>query len=372
MLLPLSFALAALPAAVLVRHARGGSFQPSEWVMDAWRLALVTLLLMAAHFLVVALVADASMPPLGAAMSAGGAFVLALCLRTLARGTARPYVRGAETFYDRERQPVRFWLSLGWNSALGVMIMLATFGMTLGSVVHPGETACLESDGKRPAQEVAAACTLFLTVDGLNAWDRGIAHGARAEARAELRDERGAQGDWRAALANYGEALAEMPESAFLHHESGRALHAIGHLKPAREAYSAYLMLEPESGPGYVARGLVNLDDRRDLDAIADFTKAEALLPGEVWPIANRGMAHAWLGNSAEAMRDFKRARELDPDNVVVRRGEAMLALKAGDEEGALRLLTEALAKDPSDRWSANLKGQILRARDREAAAAGG
>jgi Flp pilus assembly protein TadD len=349
---------------VLVRHAR---LRPKDWVLRSCRLALASLLLLAAFFALVVLTTSRDMPPAAAAMSAVGALILALCLRAFVGGEATPFVRGLDRSYSRSGQPIRFWLSLGWNGLIGATVLFAAWGMTVPNMVHPGELACLDGQTDRRPEEVAAACTLFLSASGLDAGDRGLALGARADARARAGDGRGAQGDWRAALAAYGEALTDYPENAPLHFRSGEALHAIGDLKAAREAYDAHLLLEPRSGPGYIGRGLVNLDDRRDLEAVADFTKAADLLPGDAWPLANRGMAHAWLRNRAEAERDFRAARALDPNNQVVLRGEAMLALDAGDEERALERLTTALAQDPTDGWSANLKKQILDRRDRAA-----
>ena len=56
-------------------------------------------------------------------------------------------------------------------------------------------------------------------------------------------------------------------------------------------------------GPGssndadaYLDRGLVFLDIGKFDEALADFTRAHELDPKDPWPLANRGIAFAWLG----------------------------------------------------------------------------
>jgi tetratricopeptide (TPR) repeat protein len=212
---------------------------------------------------------------------------------------------------------------------------------------------------------VDAACTRLLAEANLDAATRGLAHHFRAGAREELSRFRDSEVDTRAAISDYGEALSEEPGDSGLYFNSGLAFWKIGAFKPAREAFDAYILLEPDNGEGFLHRGLVQLDEGRYSEAVQDFTRAAERKPGEASPIINRAIAYAGLGNVAAAEADLVQGRRLDPADTGLLRGQALLAMKAGDDEGALAALTEAVQRDPRDRWSASQRSEILRARDR-------
>jgi tetratricopeptide (TPR) repeat protein len=362
-------AAAGLPAVILFRQARTRSSRLSERVLELCRLALATLLILAAFLFLLSLVSDGEIPTFLLAVGAGGAFILALCLRALGQGEVRPYIESAHRTYDRDRQPVRYWLSLGWNTSLGAVCLLLAFGATAANRSFVQEEACVgDTTGGSPlARE--AACTSLLAEPDLPADLRAFAHDFRAEARRKLGRAYDAEVDTRAAISAYGEALAEDPGYAALYFNSGLAFHRIGAFPPAREAFDAAILLDPDKGDAFLNRGLVNLDDGRFADALTDFTRASERLPGEAWPLVNRGLAYAYLRNPAAAEADFAAARKLDPANTGILRGEALLALQKGEEERALDLLTRARQQDPSDHWSARQKNAILQARDRAAEA---
>ncbi len=87
---------------------------------------------------------------------------------------------------------------------------------------------------------------------------------------------------------------------------------------------------------------------------------------------AQRGEAHAALGQSAEARAAFEQARRLAPGLPEANRGLAALALAEHKPDAALALAEEAISRsgDQADPWM--LKGDLLRAqgKSREAAAA--
>jgi tetratricopeptide (TPR) repeat protein len=53
---------------------------------------------------------------------------------------------------------------------------------------------------------------------------------------------------------------------------------------------------------------------RRHDEAIADFTRAIELDPDYAWAIGSRGQVHQAMRRHDEAIADFTRAIELDPD----------------------------------------------------------
>ena len=48
-------------------------------------------------------------------------------------------------------------------------------------------------------------------------------------------------------------------------------------------------------------------------EALADFSRAIELDPGNAWAIASRGETYRLMGRYDEALADFNRAIELDP-----------------------------------------------------------
>jgi predicted Zn-dependent protease len=85
------------------------------------------------------------------------------------------------------------------------------------------------------------------------------------------------------------------------------------------------------------------------------------LKPGEAMPLADRGMAYAWALDRPRAEQDFAAARAIDPSNLIVLHGEALLAMNAGDMNRAIDRLTRAVAISPDDRWSFSLRAAAYR-----------
>lgn len=104
---------------------------------------------------------------------------------------------------------------------------------------------------------------------------------------------------------------------------------------------------------------LIFLDTGQLDKAIADFTRAHELAPDNPWPLANRGVAHAWKVERAAAESDFAAARALDPTNVIPLHGEAILALHDEDLPSAIAHLSEALRRDPHDLWALRMRGDV-------------
>ena len=108
-------------------------------------------------------------------------------------------------------------------------------------------------------------------------------------------------------------------------------------------------------------RGVIHLDTM-DYDlALADFDRAHGLNPKSADPLAHRGMAYAWKGNTGEATRDFAVARSIDPNNLVVMRGEVLLAMNIADFRLAVRRASEALGRHPDDPWTLATKADAYR-----------
>lgn len=133
---------------------------------------------------------------------------------------------------------------------------------------------------------------------------------------------------------------------------------------PRQEAFTAcseLLKSNPKDGEAYLNRGLTYLDTMKLDLAIADFTRAHELNPKSPWPLADRGIAYAWKEDRERAEADFKIVRAMDPANLVVAHGEAMLDMEAGDLEGAVRKLNAELARYPNDSFSLRMRSDAYR-----------
>lgn len=124
-------------------------------------------------------------------------------------------------------------------------------------------------------------------------------------------------------------------------------------------ACNELIRLRPSDADAYIDRGLIELEGGALDKAVADFTRAHELDPKSPWPLANRGLAFAWMKNQREAEEDFKAVRSIDSANPVMLRGEAILRMNAGDMEGAMSRLTESMVRDPDNLWALRTRAEI-------------
>lgn len=97
-----------------------------------------------------------------------------------------------------------------------------------------------------------------------------------------------------------------------------------------------------------VTRGNTLLDLRRFDEAIADFDKALALRPTDSVALADRGFAHFWKGDFAEAQKDHDAAAALDSKNAVTLRLAGVLAEHRGALHEAIDAYDQSLEIDPN------------------------
>jgi tetratricopeptide (TPR) repeat protein len=123
----------------------------------------------------------------------------------------------------------------------------------------------------------------------------------------------------------------------------------------------ALIAVTPTDAEGFVARGNTLLDMWRHDEAIADFNKALALDPKNVWAIADRGIAQVWKNRLEEAKKDLDSAEALDPKNPVVFRGRGLLAERQGKFEEAATAYSRSLELDPENMFAIAHRGQMYR-----------
>ena len=108
----------------------------------------------------------------------------------------------------------------------------------------------------------------------------------------------------------------------------------------------------PDTAAAYFQRGLLLFDRQRYQLAIADFTEAHRLNANDVWPVANRAMAHFRLDEIADAQRDLATAAQLEPANPVAARVRGMIAASKGEWTAAVDAFTASLQLEPNNTFS--------------------
>lgn len=251
-------------------------------------------------------------------MASFAAFALFTVGRSFLTGIITPFIRGNTREYDRKTEPKRYWASFAWNLALGCGAAWAAFAVNEDAARTLAEDHCFSQDSSSTFRGVRDAC--------------------------------------QKTVAFYDKDLGRDPQAFHAHYNRALAHQNIGELGPALTGYSTAIRLRPNDPDAYINRGLIYLDNY-DYDlAIVDFTRARRLQPKDAWPIANRGLAYAWKGDEVSATRDFTEAKSIDPTNIVVMRGEALLAMNAADFGLAVTRLNRALGQEPDDPWSLALR----------------
>ncbi|HEU0311195.1 MAG TPA: tetratricopeptide repeat protein, partial [Sphingomicrobium sp.] len=166
-------------------------------------------------------------------------------------------------------------------------------------------------------------------------------------------------GNERQAISDYGEAIRLDPQDFYAHYNRGIAHQKVGDRRSAVKDFSEAIRIRPKDADAYVNRGLMYLDTGKFDEAIADFSRAHDLDSDDIWSLANRGITYAWKKDRMRAEQDFKAVRTIDPVNPVLLRGEALLAIDAGDPSTAVKLLSESLRREPDNIWALQMRAEM-------------
>jgi tetratricopeptide (TPR) repeat protein len=100
-------------------------------------------------------------------------------------------------------------------------------------------------------------------------------------------------------------------------------------------------------------------------DALTDFTRAVELDPEDTRAIARRGLTYRAMERYDDALTDFTRAIELNPENAwaIARRGYVHQLTRR--YEDALTDFTRAIELDPEDAWAISRRGYVYQAMER-------
>lgn len=98
----------------------------------------------------------------------------------------------------------------------------------------------------------------------------------------------------------------------------------------------------------YVAQAIVDFDDKRYEDALANLRRALQIQPDHLEALYYSGLVHLALGRPAEAVTFLERARQRAPDDPVVAYQLGLAHFTQQDYARAQPLLEEAFRRDPT------------------------
>lgn len=178
------------------------------------------------------------------------------------------------------------------------------------------------------------------------------------------------EGDWEGAADLLREHLAEHEEEPAIHCWLGVAERELGLEGIAYERFKRALSLDPEDPYVLATAGnaLAAFDDPEAEQAL----RVAALTAPDL-PLA-RMLYGAYLcreGFAADALRELDAARALDRDDPQIAYEQGVARFLAGDVDGAVDAVGEAVALTPEDAWARIVFGLLLLEADRPEEAAG-
>ncbi len=158
------------------------------------------------------------------------------------------------------------------------------------------------------------------------------------------------------ALADFDRATEIDPQDGWTIGSRGETYLAMGRHEDAIADLNRAAELNPSYRWVLIARANAFRATHRNEAAIADLTRALELAEND-WALSLRGRTFAKMGRFGDAIVDFTKAFELNPDGdwLVANRGSAYLELGRHDE--AIADFDRAIEIDPTDSWNRYLRG---------------
>lgn len=225
--------------------------------------------------------------------------------------------------------------------------------------------------------------------DALALNDRGLAYLALGQAQR--------------ALADFEAALRLKPDAALVHGNRGLALQRLGRADDARQSFATADRLDPDNpstrlaaaqelfaasryaetvaavdallgprqdfAPGWALRGDALRAQGQFEGAVASYTRALTLNPGDYDAMIGIGLVHVASGNLPAAVETFNAAAPLRPERARAYLGRAQAARGLGNFPAALYDLDLALKFEPDNTDALSLRAGILRDLNRRAEA---
>lgn len=165
--------------------------------------------------------------------------------------------------------------------------------------------------------------------------------------------------DYREAIDLYMEINRLDPDLAEAYVNRGAARYLRGDLFAALEDFSRAVAIEPRAKT-YLSRGNVNLRRHSYDEAIRDYRKAIDLDSGNVDAFASLGYTHYLRGDHSEAVGHYDEALAIAPRYSLALVGRGASHAVKGDFQGALGDFEKALEMDPECGVAHRARGWVL------------
>lgn len=199
-----------------------------------------------------------------------------------------------------------------------------------------------------PPDTRIAACTLVIDTRELMGVELATAHLTRAQAYRANGDEARASADYGVAIALLNELNGGAGLSSGQYLQRGIAHHAMQDIERALSDYDDAIRLDTGNALAHADRGILLATQKADMRrAIADFSRALALVPDNAATLVLRGNAYASVGENGRALADLDRAAALAPDNPRAFMVRGLVKARLGDMQSAFADYDTALSIDP-------------------------
>jgi tetratricopeptide (TPR) repeat protein len=239
-------------------------------------------------------------------MIGGGGWSLFAVVQGFRKGCIEPFARGFYNTYQRDAQPKRYWVSMGWNSIFGCLLFWFAFEISGQASTENLADRCFGEQQKYSPQETISACDQIIDKKAkMRGWStadalvgRGIAYDA------EKNPNR--------AIADYSEALRLEPDDYYAYLDRGIAYGQLDNRPSALSDFSAAIRLKRDPD-ALLDRGYVHGEMGDMQSAIADFTEVIRMRPNGALGYYYRALAYRRIGDTEHSTTDFEAAFRLDP-----------------------------------------------------------
>ena len=166
--------------------------------------------------------------------------------------------------------------------------------------------------------------------------------------------------DYKGAIADYTRAIELSPNYALLYNRRAGAKVELGDYAGAEKDINRAIKLEPNGGGHWFARALLKNEMKRPEEALVDINKAIELEPeadAEVY--LNRGFIKEDLQDCKGAIKDFTRAIELNPTEVLAYTRRGLCHGVVGEYKAAIADWTRVLELDSSSGFAYYMRGSL-------------
>jgi len=261
-------------------------------------------------------------------------------IRGLRTGAEEPMIRGFYTSYNRSTQPKRYWASIMWNSALGLMMGAGAIAALWAGAANAGQDECFNTKGDYSPKDALTACNRLIQKHPSNDSRLPDTLMARGNAYYELRD-------WEHAISDYSQSLQLRPDQADLLENRGMAYQQTGLGEEAIADFSHALRLHPKAEIYFRRADAYERALRDPRRAIQDLTAAIRLTPDYEDAFYDRGYCYGQIGNYQLAIADFSAAIRLNPNSADAYYYRGVAYQKMGNSDQAAADRTTALHLDP-------------------------